>query len=118
MLRFVGYTTAGLLALSAIGYFFVAAPIADRRLNRVANEPPYDVADSVRAIHERLMVADLHNDLLLWNRDPLERYERGHSDLPRLVEGGVGLQVFAAVTQVPFGRSYQGTEAGSDQISF
>ena len=118
MLKSLAYIATGVVALSAVGYFFVAAPIADRRLNQVAAEPPYDVADSVRALHERLMVADLHNDLLLWNRDPLQRYERGHSDLPRLVEGGVGLQVFAAVTQVPFGRSYEGTAGGSDQISF
>ncbi|PSR00678.1 MAG: peptidase M19 [Bacteroidetes bacterium SW_11_64_17] len=65
------------------------------------------------------MVADLHNDLLLWSRDPLQRYDRGHTDIPRLREGGVGLQVFAAVTQVPRGQSYQGTDASAlDQIPF
>jgi microsomal dipeptidase-like Zn-dependent dipeptidase len=65
------------------------------------------------------MVADLHNDLLLWPRDPLTRYDRGHTDVPRLREGNVGLQVFAAVTQVPQGRSYAGTDASSlDQIPF
>jgi microsomal dipeptidase-like Zn-dependent dipeptidase len=106
------------LALAALVYFVVAPPIADRQFNGVQASPPYEVADSVQAVHDGLMMADLHNDLLLWNRDPLQRYSRGHSDVPRLLEGGVGLQVFAAVTQVPFGRSYEGTETGTDQIPF
>ena len=119
MLRLVLYILAGLLGLAVVGYFTVAAPIADARYNTVQAEPPYDAAERAEALHDTLMVADLHNDLLLWPRDPLTRYDRGHSDVPRLREGGVGLQVFAAVTQVPRGRSYAGTDAEAlDQIPF
>jgi microsomal dipeptidase-like Zn-dependent dipeptidase len=118
MTKTIATTAAGALALAALGYFFVAAPIVDRRLNQVTEQPPYDVADSVAALHNELLVADLHNDLLLWGRDPLERHDYGHTDLPRLVEGGVGLQVFAAVTDVPYGRSYAGTGDRVDQIPF
>lgn len=119
MLRLVLYALAGLLVVAVVGYFLVAAPIADARYNTVQAEPPYEASKRAQALHDTLMVADLHNDLLLWARDPLTRYDRGHSDIPRLREGGVGLQVFAAVTQVPWGRSYTGTDADAlDQIPF
>jgi microsomal dipeptidase-like Zn-dependent dipeptidase len=118
VVRIVLCVLAGLLGLAVVGYFTVAAPIADARYNKVRAEPPYDASARAEALHDTLMVADLHNDLLLWPRDPHERHGRGHSDLPRLRTGGVGLQVFAAVTQVPWGQSYQGTAAGSDQIPY
>lgn len=119
MVRFTLYGLVGLFGLGVLVYFTVAAPVLDSRYNTVEVEPPYDVSDRARAVHDTLMVADLHNDLLLWSRDPLQRYDRGHTDIPRLREGGVGLQVFAAVTQVPRGQSYQGTDAGApDQIPF
>ena len=119
MLRLLLYVIAGLLGLAVLGYFTVAAPIADARLNTKPEGPTGPVSDRAQAVHAALTVADLHNDLLLWPRDPLRRYDRGHSDVPRLREGGVGLQVFAAVTQVPRGRSYAGTDAEAlDQIPY
>lgn len=119
MLRLVLYALAGLLVVAVVGYFFVVAPLADARYNTVQTEPPYEASNRARVLHDSLMVADLHNDLLLWGRDPLTRYDRGHTDIPRLRDGGVGLQVFAAVTQVPHGRSYAGTDADAlDQIPF
>lgn len=102
------YGLGGLLVLGGGLYFTTAAPVADRWFNTTATEPPYDASDRAREIHEALVVADLHNDLLLWARDPLRRYDHGHSDVPRLREGGVDLQVFAAVTQVPGGSSHDG----------
>lgn len=119
MLRFLLYTLAGLLVLAVLGYFTVAAPFIDARFNERPDSPSEPLSNRAQAVHEDLMVADLHNDLLLWPRDPLTRYDRGHSDVPRLREGGVGLQVFAAVTQVPRGRSYAGTDPDAlDQIPF
>ena len=119
MLRISLYVLASLLALAVVGYFTIAAPIADARFNQVGGTTDGAVSSRAQAVHDTLMVADLHNDLLLWPRDPLQRYDRGHTDVPRLREGGVGLQVFAAVTQVPTGRSYQGTDADAlDQIPF
>ena len=119
MLRLALYALAGLLGLAIVGYFTVAAPLADARFNEKPEPPAEPVSDRAQAVHDTLLVADLHNDLLLWPRNPLERYDRGHTDVPRLREGGVGLQVFAAVTQVPRGRSYAGTDAEAvDQIPY
>ena len=63
--------------------------------------PPYAASERARALHETLTVADLHADSLLWGRDLLERGDRGHVDVPRLVDGNVALQVFASSTKSP-----------------
>src|SRR5258706_15300971 len=67
----------------------------ERRLNGVADSGPYLVAPAAADLHERLTVIDLHADSLLWGRDLLERANRGHVDVPRLVEGNGALQAFA-----------------------
>ncbi len=118
VLRISLYVGLGLLLTGAIVFFFVLPPIVDARFNDTSAEPPFPASDRAEALHARLTVADLHNDFLLWNRDLLERYERGHSDLPRLVEGRVALQTFSVVTKVPYGRSYRGTPSDSDQIPY
>lgn len=119
MLRLVLFSLAGLLALAVAGYFTIAAPLADARFNEKPDDPSSAVSEEAQSVHDDLLGADLHNDLLLWPRDPLQQYSRGHSDVPRLREGGVSLQVFAAVTQVPRGRSYEGTDPDAlDQIPF
>jgi len=63
---------------------------------------------SPQMIHKEAIVVDAHCDTLmqllpegLWGREPRklgERSEKGHVDLPRLVEGGVDCQVFAIYT--------------------
>ena len=96
----------GLLAvvlLGAVAFFGVAPRWFDRNHNTVAQAPPYVASDAARQLHERLFVADLHADQLLWTRDLLRRAGYGHVDVPRLIEGNVGLQVFSAVTKSPVG---------------
>jgi microsomal dipeptidase-like Zn-dependent dipeptidase len=51
------------------------------------------------AQHRAFTVVDLHADALLWGRDLLERYDRGHVDIPRLRDGNVFLQVFSMPTR-------------------
>lgn len=97
--------------------FFALAPgIVERSMNKLSG---HDVAVSerARALHQRLFIADLHSDTLLWARDPLARASRGHVDLPRLEEGTVGLQVFASVTKTPKGQNYDANGADSDNIT-
>ena len=76
-------------------------------MNGVAASPPYGASEAARTLHERLFVADLHGDTLLWDRDLQSRHDRGHIDLPRLQEGRVALQVFAAVTKTPRGQNFK-----------
>ncbi len=63
-------------------------------MSSAASLPP-----SVLALHRKATVVDLHNDVILdvqaGKRDIAVRSPVGHSDLPRLREGGVDVQVFA-----------------------
>jgi microsomal dipeptidase-like Zn-dependent dipeptidase len=91
--------------------------LVDRLLNRVYEKPPYDVGAAAQELYQRQLVIDLHGDILLWNRDLLERASRGHVDLPRLQDGNVALQVFGVVTQVPLTFSLDNNSPTPDVIS-
>jgi microsomal dipeptidase-like Zn-dependent dipeptidase len=89
---------------------------AEKRLNRLAPRP-IPVSEGARALHARLLVADLHADTLLWDRDLLRRGSRGHVDLPRLQEGGVALQMFTVVTKSPKNLNIERNDDRSDDIT-
>jgi Zn-dependent dipeptidase, microsomal dipeptidase homolog len=88
----------------------------EARLCTTRNPPPYPASDRARALHERLWVADLHADSLLWGRDLLTRSTRGHVDIPRLIEGNVALQVFAATTKSPRHLNIERNDDRSDDV--
>lgn len=108
---------AAILALAAIGFFYVVPVWIDADRNVVAEHDPYAIAPEAAALHETLRVADLHSDMLLWMRDPARRNDRGHTDLPRLREGRVAFQVFASVTKTPSSMNYEENSADSDNIT-
>ncbi len=89
---------------------------AEKRLNRLAAKP-IAVSAGALALHQRLLVADLHADTLLWDRDLLRRGSRGHVDLPRLQEGGVALQMFTVVTKSPKHLNIERNDDRSDDIT-
>lgn len=75
----------------------------ERLANKVAKNPLPAVSGEAGDIHASAFIADLHCDTLMWRRDPLERSPLGHVDLPRLIDGGVSLQVFGTATNMPLG---------------
>ncbi|HEX5824965.1 MAG TPA: membrane dipeptidase [Candidatus Limnocylindrales bacterium] len=88
----------------------------ERRLNGVADRGPYRIGPAARDLHERLTVVDLHADSLLWGRDLLQRVNRGHVDVPRLLEGNVTIQVFAVPTKVPRHLNIERNDDRTDDI--
>ncbi len=108
----------GMLAIAVVVGVSRAPGVLEARINRVLPHEPYPISEADRAFHEGLVVADLHSDTLLWGRDPLARASRGHMDLPRLVEGNVALQVFAATTKAPRGQNYESDTGDSDMITW
>jgi microsomal dipeptidase-like Zn-dependent dipeptidase len=97
---------------------FAAAPaLVERRNNKTLRPGPYRVSERAQALHRRLLVADLHADSLLWDRDLLERSTRGHVDVPRLREGGVALQAFTVVSKLPRGVNIEKNDDRSDDIT-
>jgi microsomal dipeptidase-like Zn-dependent dipeptidase len=79
-------------------------------LNPVAPGPLGPVSEGALALHRDSDVVDLHADSLLFGRDLLERSSAGHVDVPRLLEGGVALQVFSLVTRQPWGYNEEATD--------
>ncbi len=105
------------LAIVGLAVFFSLPRIVDGRMNAVEAAPPYTASAPAQALHNQLFVADLHDDILLWPRDLLKRYERGHTDLPRLQAGGVSLQVFTTVTKTPRGMNFDRNAGDTDNIT-
>jgi membrane dipeptidase len=108
---------AALLVLGAGVFFFVVPGMVEKNRNPVLNPPPYTANERARTLHGQLQVADLHADSLLWNRDLLERGERGQVDIPRLIEGNVALQAFTIVTKSPRDMNIEHNTADTDNIT-
>ena len=104
------------LALLA-AWRWILPSLVEQQINRIAAHAPHPVSAEARALHDTLRVADLHADSLLWQRDFLKRADRGHTDLPRLIEGRVAVQVLPAVTKSPDGQNYERNDADSDRIT-
>jgi membrane dipeptidase len=116
-MKWIGYGVLALAVIGAIVFFGVIPQRFDATHNVVLAHEPYVVSDEARTLHETIPVADLHSDMLLWRRDPAKRQSRGQTDLPRLREGGVALQVFTAVTKTPSGLNYEENSADSDKLT-
>lgn len=96
----------GLVILAVAGFFTLAPGIVENGQNRVLAHDPWPVSPEAKALHAGLLIGDWHSDALLWDRDLTQRSDRGHTDLPRLREGNVALQVFTTVTKSPKGQNY------------
>ena len=105
------------LVVLGLAVFFSLPTYLDRTLNSVENPAPYPANEQAETLHKTLFIADLHNDELLWQRDILKRVNYGHSDIPRLIEGHVALQVFSTVTKTPHNLNYEKNKGDSDDIT-
>ncbi len=88
----------------------------EAQMNPVGPEPSGPVGDRARKLHATLRVADLHADSLLFGRDLLRRSDRGHVDVPRMIEGRVALQVFSMAVKTPRGLNIDRNEDTSDDV--
>jgi len=108
-------------ALLLIATYYIGLPEfaahKDGKMNVAATHPPYHVSEKAQKLHNDLIVADLHADFLLWNRDFLVKNDYGLVDLPRLQEGNVALQAFTIVSKVPKGLNIHKNTGDSDQIT-
>ncbi len=107
-----------MIILLALGIFFFVLPsYVERNMNQTLNPPPYQASERAVELHKRLLVADLHADSLLWNRDLLDHATRGHVDIPRLIEGNVALQAFTIVTKTPRNMNIDSNTGDTDNIT-
>lgn len=111
------------VAALAVAGAAAAAPVLDRlvarterRLNAIHTAPSSPVSEAAHTLHATLRIADLHADSLLWGRDLLVRGDRGHVDVPRLIEGNVALQVFSAACKSPRHLNIERNDDRSDDV--
>ncbi len=107
-----------LVALVGLGLVLAIGPAqVEKGMNTVAEPGPYTVTERAEALHKTLIVADLHSDSLLWNRDLLTYGDYGHVDVPRLQAGNVAIQAFTVVTKSPRGQNFDSNTGDTDNIT-
>jgi len=117
MLRKILIVAVTLIIAAVIIAFAFGPGYLEKGINRVIDHEAYEISEKARALHASLTAADLHSDTLLWHRDILDHGNRGHVDIPRLVEGRVAVQVFSTVTKAPKALNYEKNTGDSDQIT-
>ena len=106
----------GLVVVLMCILHFGVLPYYDNKHNAVMVAGPYQVSHKAQTFHNNAFVADMHADPLLWGRDLRNRHDRGQLDLPRLIDGGVDLQVFSVVTKVPKQQNYHSNSSDTDSL--
>ncbi len=102
----------GILAVvGAIGIFGFAPGYIGSQSNQVIGDPGPAPSPQALALHDTLIIGDLHADTALWSRPLDERGDWGQVDIPRLVEGNFALQMFTTVTKSPRGQNYHSNSA-------
>ena len=101
----------------------LAGPVLDRLVGRVerrlspVTQPRQPASERAMALHATLRAVDLHADSLLFGRDLLVRGDRGHVDVPRMIEGGVALQVLSAAVKSPRHLNIERNDDRSDDVT-
>lgn len=104
------------ITLLAIGIILLPNFI-ERLQNKVTSNTELHVTDSAKKFHKSLVIADLHADTLLWDRDIATASTYGHLDLPRMRIGGAALQIFSMVSKTPHKLNLQKNSDDSDDIT-
>lgn len=105
------------LGLAAAGFFGLGPGWLENQMNKVDGKELIPVSAEAQTLHKTLQIVDLHSDTLMWDRNVLQRANRGHEDLPRLAEGNVTLQLFSSVTKSPKGQNYDANGSDTDNIT-
>lgn len=110
-----------IISLLLIVYYVVLPKYAshmDASVNKIINtERHFGVNAKTQTFHDSLIIADLHADFLLWDRDFLTKNDYSLVDLPRMQEGNLSLQAFTIVSKVPKGINIHKNTADTDQIT-
>ncbi len=98
-----------------LGVLFIFIPTyTDKSMNKVTN---HFSGKNGEAYNSLPFIADLHCDMLLWDRNLLDRHDYGHVDLPRMQEANMAFQVFTIVSKTPRGINIEKNSDETDQIA-
>lgn len=103
-----------LVIIAAVIFFGFVANYFDKKMNSVVVKASLTPVPSYEAVP---FVADLHCDMLLWNRNFFGLHKHGHVDLPRMQQANMALQVFTIVSKTPKGMNINRNDDRTDQIA-
>ncbi|MBL7845486.1 MAG: dipeptidase [Cyclobacteriaceae bacterium] len=104
---------AALVFIGAVIFFGFVATYFDKSMNTVS----HSTVEENSRYDSLSFIADLHCDMLLWNRNFFGLHKYGHVDLPRMQKAGMALQVFTIVSKVPKGINIEQNDDRTDQIT-
>ena len=116
ILKIIAVIFVVVIVIFLIGFFGFAPSYIANNFNQVINKPPYQISEKAKTLHEKLIVADLHCDVLSWNYDLTQKQMANQVDVPRLLEGNVSLQAFTVVTKSPRGLNIENNDDQTDNI--
>jgi Zn-dependent dipeptidase, microsomal dipeptidase homolog len=102
-----------ILAVGLIVFFGFVPQYIDSSKNTVS-APPTTVSEA--GYDQLSFIADLHCDMLLWDRDFFEEHDYGHVDLPRMQKANMAFQAFTIVSKTPRNMNIQSNDSNTDQI--
>jgi membrane dipeptidase len=111
-----GVIVLGILIVVAVLVLALGPGKLEESMNTVEPHSPYKISEAALELHKTLVIGDLHADSTLWKRDLLQRYDRGHVDIPRMREGNQAVQMFTSVTKSPRGQNYDKNSASAGDI--
>ncbi|NJM50866.1 MAG: peptidase M19 [Sphingomonadales bacterium] len=117
MIRKIIYAFLFLIIAAIAGLVLFGPGYTERSMNIIEAKPLPKISAQAAALHKTLIIADLHSDSLMWNRDINRRGNRGQMDIPRLADGNVALQIFSSVTKTPRGQNYDHNSDATDNIT-
>ncbi len=108
----------GIIFVMIVGLLINWLPIyVEKSRNLVQAGQIAQITNETKNLHQSLFIADLHTDSLLWDRNLAKKSDYGHVDIPRLIEGNIGLQVFSVVTKTPKNLNLYKNSDDSDNIT-
>jgi membrane dipeptidase len=101
MQKKIFFTMAVIVIIVLIFTFAILTRLIDAGFNGI--DAPRVLRPSLKAqsLVKNIFIADLHCDVLMWNRDLNLRNGYGHVDIPRLIDGNVALETFSIVSKTP-----------------
>jgi membrane dipeptidase len=109
---FRGFLVVVVVALIVL--FSFGPRYLDSSMNKVIENAPISYNEEY---NELPFIADLHCDMLLWDRDFFKSHSYGHVDLPRMQKANIAFQAFTIVSKTPRGQNIQSNDSTTDQIA-
>jgi membrane dipeptidase len=113
MKRKIVYGFLTVFTLAAFIFFTFGPGYFDKSMNKVTSSPRVGSFPDYDSLP---FVADLHCDMLLWDRDFFDQHDYGHVDLPRMQSANMAFQAFTIVSKTPRGINIESNSAETDQI--